>query len=116
MRILAVDHNFDDLQKLSEGILSVNRGCELNLYQDPMLAYKFALKAKIDMLYTTIHMRGLNGFLLAKMIHENDSNVKLVFISNDDSNKQEAKENFNHAYYVTKPITREKLLQIESEA
>jgi len=85
--------------------------CRIDLFGS---AEEFLFKADCfayDLLLLDISMSKISGMELARRIRENDANVKIVFITSDQSHVFEGYE-VNAFRYLMKPIEDKKLIEV----
>lgn len=108
MNIIVVDSNQKELYALKESVASLHPQSQIMCFRDPMLAVKHGIDNPPDALYTAINMPRMNGFEVARMLREENSELLINFVADDDSSRLDGAK-FNMNSYTIKPITAEKL-------
>lgn len=100
--------------KALNGLLSaalVKEGYKVFPAYDGNEAYDLFTKEKIDLLVTDVMMPGMDGFLLAKSIRQNDEQVPILFLTAlDDKYSKEKGFHLGIDDYVEKPFDMDILL------
>ena len=111
MKIMLVDNNIGDLEKTNECLIMAYSGYdEVVKFTDPLMAVKYGINNKIDVLYTDINMRGMDGFSLIELLKKHNPDMIANIITSTDEYKGEAVKNGTAAYLI-KPISIRKVKQ-----
>ena len=114
MKAIVVYPNHYELQKIESAIAETCPNFQIQGFTDPMLAYQYAFnQGPIDYLYTLIEMKRLDGFSLARMLREDNSNLSIYFLSYQEQNERDA-DKFGCDAFIHLPISTEKLKMAET--
>lgn len=108
MQMIVVDTNKHSLSALVSCLKRVYPADEITAFIDPMSAVKFGFNNKIDLLFTEIPMRGVDGFQLVRLIREHNAGMAVCFVTETLDYTKEASK-LQADGYLEKPITVEKL-------
>lgn len=81
MKIIAVDDErfaLEDFADMCSGISEIE---DLKTFNSPVEALKYATRAKIDVAFLDVEMPVINGIDLAKILHEIDTDIRIVFVT-----------------------------------
>lgn len=107
MRIIAVDNHINDLERLGECLANVYSGKdEILKFTDPLMAAKYGMNNDVDIVYTEVDMRGIDGFALVELLKKHNPNMKSNIVTADNRYKNEAFQK-NTSGYLVKPIAIE---------
>ncbi len=108
MVIIAVDDEQGALSLLSDAITSASPDADLNTFNSPEEALKFADKTRIDIAFLDIRMFTMTGLELADKLKVTNPKMNIIFVTGYDEFTLDAI--YLHASgYITKPVTRAKV-------
>lgn len=108
MQMIVVDTNKHSLSALVTCLKRAYPANEITAFSDPMSAVKFGFNNKVDLLFTEIPMRGVDGFQLVRLIRKYNADMAVCFVTETPDYAGEALE-LQAEGYLQKPITTEKL-------
>lgn len=114
-KILVVDDEQDIVFTLKT--ILTEAGFSVDAFTDPSIAFDMFRPNKYDLIVLDIRMPGLNGFELYMKLLEQDSSIKVLFLTavNEFSMYVKFKSNVSpmsgKRYYLQKPVDLTKLLQ-----
>lgn len=108
MQIIAVDTSRRSLSLLVKCLKAVYPQSTITPFTDPMGAVKFGFNHKIDLVFTEIPMRGVDGFTLARLIEKHNEAMTVYFVTETMNYVNEALQ-MDVGGYLCKSITVEKL-------
>ena len=112
MCILAVDAEPDSLRDLNEKLCMFFPKQTVASFSNPLEALKYAEGKKIDMLFTDVRLRPIDGYELIKALRQKQSFYAYVISGTREHPDDLRWMNVNGCY--PKPISREELEQIRS--
>lgn len=108
MKIMAVDTEQSSLNHLLSLLREVCPDSEVAAFCNPMLAVKYGINQPLDLVFTEIPMRGVDGLTLTKLIREHRPEVRTVFVTGSDRYGVDAVRARADGYLI-KPVTKEAL-------
>ena len=111
MRILAVDHEPQALEMLTQAIKEVKPDAEVIAFRKQAELLTDAEVNGCDIAFLDIQMLGMNGVDLAKLLKDVNPKMNIIFVSSFDEFAQEAMH-MHASGYIMKPVTKE---QVEEE-
>lgn len=114
MTILTVDPNSKDLNHLTNCLSLLHPGDKVRSYSDPMLAYQYAFNHKVEAVYAAVNMKRLDGLTLAKMLREDQPDMRIYLVAKDNAHRVDAIRVMADGYLV-KPVTATTILQQEAD-
>lgn len=108
MRILCVDDEPLALQMLEQAVSKAKPDAEVSAfkYQDELIAD--AQKNGCDIAFLDIHMRGINGVELAKMLKVINPKMNIIFVTGYSDYTGDAMK-LHASGYIMKPVTKAKV-------
>ena len=106
MNILIVDENRDELAKLEEYVRMSYPCHSVVRFSDPCQAVEYSIAHPVDMVFTEINMRPLDGFSLVHKLRENNPEIRVNFVSQTGEYAVDAFRIRADGYFL-KPVTRE---------
>jgi two-component SAPR family response regulator len=115
MKIIAVDNHIGHLARLKNYLVEIC-SCEESIvgFTDPLLAVKYCVNNNIDILFTEVDMRGIDGFTLINLIRKYNSKMVINIVTQTNEYQQKANE-CNVSRYILKPVSIETLKDILEE-
>ncbi|MDO4977806.1 MAG: response regulator [Eubacteriales bacterium] len=110
MKILAVDDEALQLDKLTEAIQSVVPDAEIMSTIRPSHALYFAEENAFDVAFLDVQMRGMTGVELAKLITRLYPRMNIIFVTAYNDYKADAMD-LRASGYITKPVNAAKIKQ-----
>ncbi|MDO4553409.1 MAG: response regulator [Bacillota bacterium] len=114
MNALAIHPDPKELRELTRSIRAVHPDWKVAPFNDQMLAVKHGFNNQVDVLYTFVRMRPLDGFAVARMLRERYPELPVNFISADEGDRTDALR-FGVNSYTISPVTPETLRTAEAE-
>lgn len=108
MRILAVDDEKLPPEALADAIEKAEPAAEIFCFRSGKAALTFAAQTPCEVAFLDIHMRDMDGFLLAKELKRIDPTVNIIFATSCSEYALVALE-LHCSGYLMKPITPEKV-------
>ncbi len=108
MTILAVDNYIHRLNQLTADLRLVFPGERVIGFTDPLLAAQYGFNNPVDLLFSEINMRGMDGLTLSKGIHKQNGHMRVIFTSDEDEHTQ-AIEDKIIAGCLTRPVTEKSI-------
>lgn len=108
MRILAVDDEKLLPEALADAIGKAEPAAEIFCFRSGKAALTFAAQTPCEVAFLDIHMRDMDGFLLAKELKRIDPTVNIIFATSCSEYALVALE-LHCSGYLMKPITPEKV-------
>lgn len=108
MKILAVDDKKLPLEALAEAIERAEPASEIFCFRSGKEALDFAAQTPCEVAFLDIHMRDMDGILLAKKLKLIDPMVNIIFATGYSEYAPDAIE-LHCSGYLMKPITPEKV-------
>ena len=113
MKILAVEPDQNDLDRLTDALRKVHGECEVLSYRDPMLAFQYAYNNPVDVVFAAADMGRLNGFTLAKMLYQACGKISVYLIGADNTFRSDARRLMLNGFLV-RPVTPEGITREEN--
>ena len=110
--IMAVDAEPGSLQDLREKLILSFPKQTVAAFSNPLEALKFADQNKIDMLFTDVRLRPIDGYELIKAMRQKQSFYAFVISGSKEHPDDLRWMNVNGCF--AKPITAEELMKIRS--
>ncbi len=104
MNILAVDDEYFALKLIEQAIKDAVSGAVLYLCDEPESAIETAKKNKIDVAFLDIHMSGMTGIELAKVLKDINPKVNIIFATGFSEHMKDAID-LRSSGYLLKPVT-----------
>ncbi len=111
MTILAVDNNQDQLDQLVEHLAKIYEGETIVAFTDPLMAVKYSFNNSVNMVFTDVAMRGMDGSTLVKGISTCNKGIKTFFLIRSEEEVVYAKQ-VKASGCLLKPITEEGIRNI----
>lgn len=108
MQIIAVDTNKFSLSELVKCLKTIYPQNTITPFFDPLSAVKFGFNHKVDMVFTEIPMRGIDGFLLVKLLRKHNEQMAVYFVT-ETMNYVNGAMQIQVCGYLPKPITVKEL-------
>lgn len=109
MKIMVVDNNIGDLEKMTECLIMAYSGYdEVVKFSDPLMAVKYGVNNDVDILYTEINMRGIDGFSMIELLKKHNPKMIANIVTSTNEYKGEAVKK-NTAAYLLKPVSIRKV-------
>ena len=108
MKILAVDDEKLQLNRLVDAIKDVNETADILSFWNPLEALKLINDNKFDVAFIDIEMPGINGINFAKKVIEKNKNTNIIFVTGFTEYALDALNLYASAY-ITKPVNKEKI-------
>lgn len=110
MKILAVDDEALQLDKLTEAIKAVVPDAEVMSTRRPSQALYFVEDNTFDVAFLDVQMRGMTGVELAKLIQRLHPRINIIFVTAYNDYKADAMD-LRASGYITKPVNAAKIKQ-----
>ncbi len=112
MKIIAVDNHRENLARLKNYLVEICSYEESIIeFTDPLLAVKYGVNNNVDILFTEVDMRGIDGFNLIKIIKKYNPKMIVNIVTETDKYQVKAAE-YNVFRYILKPVSIETLKDI----
>ena len=108
MRIIAVDDESIALEGLLDMIREVAPDAEVNGFEYPEDALKYAELHECNVAFLDVEMAGMSGVELAERLKLRNPDINIIFATGFDEYRKEAFD-LHASGYVTKPITADKV-------
>ncbi len=113
MTILAIDPDLKDLKILTKCLMHLYPEDNVLSYSDPLLAFKYGFNHPVEVVYTVVTMKRLDGVSLAKMLQDNHPGILVNLISSDESHRCDAMEIMANTYLI-KPVSEQNIRQADA--
>ena len=109
MRAIIVDDELPSRQELEYFIKTFSNIKIMNQFDDGVSVLKYVQNNPIDVIFLDINMPNLDGMNLAKILHEINPDIKVIFIT---AYKEYALDAFEiHAFdYLVKPYSKDRIV------
>lgn len=104
MNILAIDDEMLSLGILTDIVAKVFPEDKIYPFTSPVDAIDFAKEQECSVAFLDIHMRDMNGIDSAKALQEVNSEMKIVFVSGDQTVDAET-SSVRNSTFICKPVT-----------
>ena len=78
-------------------------------FKHPMLAVKYAVNHPVDMVFTRVHMKMMDGYDVMRLIHQFHERIPVYFY---DANRVLSKGEYSRTSYLNSPLTQEAILGV----
>ena len=110
MKIIAVDDNKKDLQKISELVASSLPDAQFHDFDDPLAALAQARKEEIDIAFLDVKMPELDGIALGRYLKDLNPFINIIFLTGHKEFGYEALQ-MHASGYMLKPASQDMLRQ-----
>lgn len=111
MVILIVDNDKESLGNLENFIGECRGDVKIVSFTDSVLAMEYIREHEVDILFTEVRMREINGFALTRCIKDKSPNTYVVFVTESAKYAMNAWEAHVNGYLL-KPVD---MIKIETE-
>lgn len=110
MKAIAVDDEEIALRGLISSIVKVDAGADIQGFQNPADALKYAKNHDFDIAFLDVEMRNTNGIELAKHLKKKNPMVNIIFTTSYSKYAMDA-IHIHASGYILKPITPQKIAE-----
>lgn len=112
MNIVLVSNDKKEMRNLSILINNIYKNSKIIQFTDPLLCAKYIWYKHVDIVFTEVDMRPVNGIEVLKVVRTKKSNIPFIIIANDNNMRCEA-EKLNVSGYWIKPIQESNLKEVK---
>lgn len=114
MNILVIDDEMLSLGLLTDLVAKEMPKDKIYPFTSPLDAIEFAKETPCSAAFLDIHMREMSGIQAAKILHELNPDVKIIFVSGDPQVQDMVTDIPDNSYFV-KPISPANISEVISK-